>query len=105
MELLWWATGTLRELAKMEKRLQIDFSEKAYRELETLQELLDATSKSEVIRDALGLLRWLAQEVVEKGHRILVEKPEDGTTREMVFHFLERSKSERDAVTALRSQN
>jgi Arc/MetJ-type ribon-helix-helix transcriptional regulator len=76
----------------MEKRLQIDFSEKAYKELETLQERLDATSKSEVIRDALGLLRWLADEV-DKGHRILVEKPEDGATREVVFHFLERSHS------------
>jgi hypothetical protein len=78
----------------MEKRLQIDFSEKAYKELEGLQKLLDASSKSEVIRDALGLLRWLADEVVEKGHRILVEKPEDGgLTREVVFHFLERAGS------------
>jgi len=77
----------------MEKRLQIDFSEKAYKELEALQERLDATSKSEVIRDALGLLRWLADEVVEKNHRILVEKPEQGgPPREIVFHFLERSK-------------
>jgi Arc/MetJ-type ribon-helix-helix transcriptional regulator len=78
----------------MEKRLQIDFSDKAYKELEALQERLDATSKSEVIRDALGLLRWLAEEVVDKNHRILVEKPEEGgATREVVFHFLERSRS------------
>jgi metal-responsive CopG/Arc/MetJ family transcriptional regulator len=77
----------------MEKRLQIDFSEKAYKELEGLQERLDATSKSEVIRDALGLLRWLTDEVVEKKHRILVEKPEEkDLTREVVFNFLERSK-------------
>lgn len=77
----------------MEKRLQIDFSEKAYKELEALRERLDATSKSEVIRDALGLLRWLAEEVVDKNHRILVEKPEEGgTTREVVFHFLEHSR-------------
>ena len=88
----------------MEKRLQIDFSEKAYKELEAPQEPLDATSKSEVIRDALGLLRWLAQEVVEKSHSILVEKPEEGTTREVVFHFLERSKAERNAAV-IRSQN
>jgi hypothetical protein len=74
---------------KKEKRLQIDFSEKAYEELEGLQKRLDATSKSEIIRDALGLLRWLADEVVEKQHRILVEKPEEkDATREVFFHFL-----------------
>ncbi len=75
----------------MEKkyRLQIDFSEKAYKELEELQERLGATSKSEVMRNALGILRWVVEEVSE-GHRILVEKPQG--TREIVFHFIERSK-------------
>jgi hypothetical protein len=84
------------ELVKMEKkRLQIDFSDKAYKDLEALQERLDATSKSEVIRDALGLLRWLADHVLIKNHRILLEKPEEGgATREIVFHFLERSRSQ-----------
>jgi metal-responsive CopG/Arc/MetJ family transcriptional regulator len=75
----------------MEKkyRLQIDFSEKAYRELNELQERLDAQSKSEVIRNALGVLRWVIEESMN-GHRILVEKPEG--TREIVFHFVERQK-------------
>ena len=75
----------------MEKkyRLQIDFSEKAYRELNDLQERLDAQSKSEVIRNALGVLRWVVEESTS-GHRILVEKPEG--TREIVFHFVERPK-------------
>lgn len=74
----------------MEKkyRLQIDFSEDAYKELETLQNQLNAPSKSEVIRDALGVLRWATEEVLP-GHRILVEKPEG--TREVVFHFIKRS--------------
>lgn len=90
----------------MEKRLQIDFSEKAYKELEALQKLLDATSKSEVIRDALGLLRWLADEVVGKGHHILVEKPEEGAgvNREVVFHFLERSRSSEEDKKATRER-
>lgn len=76
----------------MGKRLQIDFSERAYKDLEALQRRIDAPSKSEVIREALGVLRWLAEEVLGKNHRILVEEPEEGTTREIVFHFLERSR-------------
>lgn len=70
------------------KRLQIDFSDSAYKELEQLQNRLNAPTKTEVIRDALGVLRWLAEEV-DQNHRILVEKPEG--TREVVFHFLPRS--------------
>lgn len=89
----------------MEKRLQIDFSEKAYEELEGLQKLLEIKSKSEVIRDALGLLRWLADEVVLKGHHILVEKPEEGgVNREVVFHFLERSRSSEEKKKATRER-
>jgi hypothetical protein len=91
----------------MEKRLQIDFTEKAYSELEALQTRLDAKSKSEVIRDALGVLTWLTDEVLEKKHVILVEKPKDGVTREVVFHFLERVRSQNhsDAAVASRSTN
>ena len=77
---------------KMEKRLQIDFSDRAYKELEALQTRLDTTSKSEVVRDALGLLRWLVEEILDKNHRILVEKTEEGSTREVVFNFLERAR-------------
>lgn len=75
----------------MEKkyRLQIDFSQKAYRELNDLQERLDAQSKSEIIRNALGVLRWIVEESTS-GHKILVEKP--GGTREIVFHFVGRPK-------------
>jgi hypothetical protein len=69
------------------KRLQLDFSDTAYKELEDLQDRLNAPSKSEVIRDALGVLKWAIGEV-DKDHRILVEKPEG--TREVVFHFLTR---------------
>ena len=77
------------------KRLQLDFSESAYRELEELQDRLNAPSKSEVIRDALGILRWVIGEV-DRDHRILVEKPEG--TREVVFHFLTRGPTRRVAA-------
>lgn len=77
----------------MEKkyRLQIDFSEEAYGELESLQNGLNAPSKSEVIRDALGVLRWVADEIHE-GHRILVQKntPTGNEVKEIVFHFIKR---------------
>jgi hypothetical protein len=72
----------------MEKRLQIDFSERAYDELEDLQKRLDAKSKSEVIRTSLGVLRWLLDES-EADNQILLQNPEGGTER-VVFHFLDR---------------
>ena len=72
----------------MDKRLQIDFSEHAYNDLSELQELLDARSKSEVIRTSLGLLRWLLDES-EAGNRLMLQKP-DGNSERVVFHFLDR---------------
>ncbi len=72
----------------MDKRLQIDFSERAYNDLSELQELLDARSKSEVIRTSLGLLRWLLDES-EAGNRLMLQKP-DGSSERVVFHFLDR---------------
>jgi hypothetical protein len=77
------------------KRLQLDFSESAYKELEELQERVNAPTKSEVIRNALGVLRWVADEVAQ-AHRILVEKPEG--MREVVFHFLTRPTTKRTAA-------
>lgn len=78
---------TLKEEEK-KYRLQIDFGEEAYRELESLQGQLDAPSKSEVIRDALGVLRWAADEI-RAGNRILVEK-KGGEVKEIVFQFIKR---------------
>ena len=72
----------------MDKRLQIDFSERAYNDLSDLQKRLDAPSKSEAIRTSLGLLRWLLDES-ESGNRLMVQKP-DGSTERVVFHFLDR---------------
>lgn len=72
----------------MEKRLQIDFSERAYNDLSDLQKRLDAPSKSEVIRTSLGLLRWLLDESAAD-NRLTLQKP-DGSTERVVFHFLDR---------------
>lgn len=62
-----------QETQKKKYRLQIDFSEEVYKELESLQGQLNIPSKSEVIRDALGILRW-AVDGIRDGNRILVEK-------------------------------
>jgi len=88
-------SGLSEEIMEKKYRLQIDFSERAYKDLESLQEQLDSNSKSEVIRNALGVLRWVVEET-KKGHRILVEKPEG--PREIVFHFIEQVRPpEKDA--------
>ena len=88
-------SGLSEQFMDKKYRLQIDFSERAYKDLELLQEQLDANSKSEVIRNALGVLRWVVEEA-KKGHRILVEKPEG--PREIIFHFIDQAvSSEKDA--------
>ena len=69
-------------------RLQIDFSEEAYSELIALQNYINSPSKAEVIRDAIGVLRWACDEIHE-GNRILVEK-KDGQVRKFIFHFIKR---------------
>jgi hypothetical protein len=78
--------------AEKKYRLQIDFGEEGYQELEALQHALGAPSKSEVIRDALGVLRWAAEEVRDD-NRILVEKRRKAGKNEMkeiVFHFIKK---------------
>ena len=77
----------------MQKRLQIDFSEQGYNDLEALQKRLGAKSKSDLMRDGLGVLQWLTDEVLEKNNAILVHKTAENTTKEIVFNFLERARS------------
>jgi metal-responsive CopG/Arc/MetJ family transcriptional regulator len=62
-------------------RVNVNFSESAYR---TLQELAERQGKtmSEVIRDAISLVRWF-DEVQQSGGRVLVER--DGKAREVVW--------------------
>ena len=81
-------------MAEKKYRLQIDFSEEAYQELCNLEQQLGAPSKSEVIRDALGVLRWANDEIRDK-NRILVEKhkqegQEQAEVKEIVFHFIKK---------------
>lgn len=70
-------------------RLQVDFTERGYHELERLQKNLEATSKSEVIRNALGVLRWVTDEILDES-RILVQKKGSREVEKVVFHFTPR---------------
>ncbi len=68
-------------------RVQLDFSEEALQELVRLQKALNATSRAEVIRNALGVLRWATRHLKEKD-KIIVERQSDGKQVEVDFPFL-----------------
>jgi hypothetical protein len=72
----------------MTTRVDIDFSEKASEELDALQQRLGVNSQADVITLALGTYHWLADEVLNKKHLILVDKPEEGTVQRVEFTFL-----------------
>ena len=69
-------------------RIQLDFSEDAFRELEKLVSTLGAPSHAEVIRNALGVFRWVTEHLIE-GDKILVQQKNSRPT-EVEFPFLRR---------------
>src|SRR5216683_197998 len=69
-------------------RVQLDFSGKNLADLEQLKEMIGASARSEVVRDALRWLYWCAEEV-NRGGAILLEK--EGKQREVVFPFIKRN--------------
>jgi hypothetical protein len=72
--------------AMLEKhRVQLDFSEEAFRALQGLKARINASTNAEVIRHALGLLKWVVNEAAEN-KRVLVEG--DHETRELVLPFI-----------------
>jgi hypothetical protein len=62
-------------------RFNVNFSEGAYRDLNTLAQR-KGKSMSEVLRDAIALERWF-DETRREGNKVLVEQP-DGRIREVV---------------------
>jgi len=81
------ATPAFKDTEKETKiRVQLDFSEPAFEELENLRIRLNAASRAEVVRNALGVLRW-ATNHLSAGNKILVEK-KDGSRVEADFPFL-----------------
>ncbi len=79
------------------RRVQLDFSEEAFAELEEMQKQVHAASRAEVLRLGLGLLRWL-QGHIDEGHKIKVEK-EDGELTEVEFAFLTPSKGKVKSIS------
>lgn len=49
--------------AKHKERLQFDFSPEALRRLDEMKENTQATTRAEVVRDALRVYEWLVSEV------------------------------------------
>jgi hypothetical protein len=62
-------------------RFNVNFSDAAYRDLNTLAERKGKTM-SEVLRDAIALERWF-DDARSSGSKVLVEQP-DGRIREVV---------------------
>jgi hypothetical protein len=81
---------------KLEKRLNIDFDEEEYKVLEELQKKLLFKSKSELIRQSLGVVRWIAEQALDQENLLLLHRPTEGTTKEVVFSFIERVRSQGD---------
>jgi len=64
-------------------RLQIKMSPKALSDLEDLQEKIDATSKTQVIKSSLKVFRFLEDEK-EKGVKIIL-RDKEGKERELLL--------------------
>src|SRR5437016_5943668 len=69
-------------------RVQFDFSQEAYQELNDIQNAADASTKAEAVRYGLRTLQWLLSQI-KAGRRILVD--DNGAVQEVVFPFLTRS--------------
>jgi hypothetical protein len=74
------------QAAKEKYRVQLDFTEEAFAELTALQQKLNASSRAEVVRNALGVLKWVTNNLTE-GNKVFVER-RDGTRAEVEFPFL-----------------
>ena len=72
-------------MAETRKRLQVDFSLEAHRELERLMTQSNSRNKSELLRNALLLYRWYLN-IKEKRQRIKVSD-ENGEFREIEIFF------------------
>ena len=75
-------------MAENRTRISLDFSSDAFTELNKLQDQLYATCPAEVIRDAMGVLRWAVHHLAQ-GHAIMTRRGE-GELVETVFPFLKK---------------
>jgi hypothetical protein len=73
-------------LVEKKYRVQLDFDQQGFDELEALKKELRASSRADTIRDALAMLQWTAKQL-RNGGRILVEE-KDGQVSNVFFPFL-----------------
>ena len=59
------------------QRVQLDFSEEAFSRLEDLRKETDSTTKAEVIRDALRVYEWIAEQA--RAGRVIEVQESDKT--------------------------
>lgn len=64
------------------RRLQLDFSEKAYKTLTELKEKADVKTNAEVVRNALRLYEWFLD---QKGAKIHIVRDDSVKEVELVF--------------------
>ena len=63
-------------------RVTVDFSPEAFEAVDTISKKL-STSKSEALRKALGLMRFVLEEK-RKGAKLIIEGPTHGERREII---------------------
>lgn len=63
-------------------RVTVDFSPEAYKAIEEISKTL-STSKSEALRKALGLMRFVLEQK-NKGAKLILEGPKRGERREII---------------------
>jgi hypothetical protein len=69
-------------------RITVDLSPKFYKRLEALEELVDASSKADVVREALRLYEYLVQKHMNGAEFQLVEHGQPKTV--VLFKGMER---------------
>jgi metal-responsive CopG/Arc/MetJ family transcriptional regulator len=67
-------------------RLQFDFSDESLGQLDELKGATGATTRAEVIRQALRLLQWTIEQTQDEKATVLVEK--NGKQREVIFPYM-----------------
>ena len=67
-------------------RVQFDFAQNALEALDQLQVQTNASSRAEVVRNALGIMKWVVGHVL-KGNEIKVHRKKGGVIEECAVEF------------------
>ncbi len=85
-----------RSQTDKKRRVQIDFTERALRELDELAARLGSRSRADAIRNAIAALKWIYRKKVEEGLDV-VAIGKDDRVFEPEFGFLPESRGIRPA--------